>query len=249
MPYKIIENEGSISIQKDNMSIPRSIGNRHYRQFLEDVAIENDTVEGPDVRSPGYAELREAAYPSLKEQLDMQYWDGVNGTSTWADAIQAVKDQYPTTIEETITVGDVPETITEEIAQWLFDYQLEEYSNAVARLAQYRLADGRDDIYEDVTHEEPVMVEETRVDEEGNEYTVEVEQLDENGDIVMQEVTKSILVYSAIDPLPATVTEVDIDGNETEVPNPAIVEDDESRSDAQAIIDATPQEVIDAHNA
>ena len=248
MPYKIIQNESSISIQKDNMSIPRSIGNRHYRQFIEDVALGNDTVEGPDVRSPGYAELREATYPSLKEQLDMQYWDGMNDTSTWVDAIQAVKDQYPTTIEESVTIGEVPESITEEIAQWLFDYQLREYSDAVARLAQYRLADGRDDIYEDVTHEEPVMVEETRVDEEGNEYTIEVEQQDVDGNIVTQEVTKSILVYSAIEPLPATVTEIDEGGNEVEVPNPAIIEDDEYRAAAQAIIDATPQEVVDAYN-
>ena len=34
-------------------------------------------------------------YPSLAEQLDMQYWDKINGTTTWADAIQAVKDKYP----------------------------------------------------------------------------------------------------------------------------------------------------------
>ena len=38
---------------------------------------------------------RAAEYPSLAEQLDMQYWDKINGTTTWADAIQAVKDKYP----------------------------------------------------------------------------------------------------------------------------------------------------------
>ena len=30
---------------------------------------------------------RAAAYPSLEEQMDMQYWDSVNGTTTWKDAI------------------------------------------------------------------------------------------------------------------------------------------------------------------
>lgn len=35
------------------------------------------------------------AYPSIKEQLDMQYWDSVNGTTTWADAIAKVKADYP----------------------------------------------------------------------------------------------------------------------------------------------------------
>ena len=42
-----------------------------------------------------YVELRERAYPSWEDQLDMQYHDKVNGTSTWQDAIQAVKDANP----------------------------------------------------------------------------------------------------------------------------------------------------------
>jgi len=35
----------------------------------------------------------------------------------------------------------------------------------------------------------------------------------------------------------------------TTVPNPLIVKDEEERAAAQAVIDATPQEVIDAVNA
>jgi hypothetical protein len=42
-----------------------------------------------------YKYQRAAAYPSMEEQADMQYWDSVNGTTTWADAIAAVKAQYP----------------------------------------------------------------------------------------------------------------------------------------------------------
>ena len=38
---------------------------------------------------------REAAYPSIGDQLDMQYWDGVNDTTTWADAIAKVKADNP----------------------------------------------------------------------------------------------------------------------------------------------------------
>ena len=34
-------------------------------------------------------------YPSIQEQLDMQYWDSVNGTTTWKDAIEAVKTENP----------------------------------------------------------------------------------------------------------------------------------------------------------
>jgi len=44
---------------------------------------------------PQYQREREAEYPSLAEQLDMQYWDSVNGTTTWADAIAKVKADYP----------------------------------------------------------------------------------------------------------------------------------------------------------
>lgn len=42
-----------------------------------------------------YQRDRASAYPSIQEQLDMQYWDSVNGTTTWADSIAAVKAEYP----------------------------------------------------------------------------------------------------------------------------------------------------------
>ena len=42
-----------------------------------------------------YSEKRAEAYPSLTEQLDMQYWDSVNGTTTWQDAILAIKAEIP----------------------------------------------------------------------------------------------------------------------------------------------------------
>ena len=34
-------------------------------------------------------------YPSIGDQLDMQYWDAVNGTTTWKDAIAQVKADNP----------------------------------------------------------------------------------------------------------------------------------------------------------
>ena len=42
-----------------------------------------------------YQRDRAKAYPSIQEQLDMQYWDKVNGTDNWEQAINAVKAQYP----------------------------------------------------------------------------------------------------------------------------------------------------------
>ena len=43
----------------------------------------------------GYIEARQEAYGSVQDQLDMQYWDGVNGTTTWADHIAQVKSDNP----------------------------------------------------------------------------------------------------------------------------------------------------------
>ena len=42
-----------------------------------------------------YQRDRAKAYPTIQEQLDMQYWDKINGTNNWQDAINAVKAQYP----------------------------------------------------------------------------------------------------------------------------------------------------------
>ncbi len=42
-----------------------------------------------------YAEKREREYPPIPDQLDMQYHDTVNNTTTWKDAIKAIKDKYP----------------------------------------------------------------------------------------------------------------------------------------------------------
>lgn len=42
-----------------------------------------------------YAEKRIAEYPAIVEQLDMIYWDGVNGTTNWQDKIAEIKLKYP----------------------------------------------------------------------------------------------------------------------------------------------------------
>ena len=42
-----------------------------------------------------YKYARESEYESVKKQLDMMYWDRVNGTSTWKEHIDAVKAAHP----------------------------------------------------------------------------------------------------------------------------------------------------------
>ena len=34
-------------------------------------------------------------YPSIGDQLDMQYWDKVNGTTKWKEAIAKIKSDNP----------------------------------------------------------------------------------------------------------------------------------------------------------
>jgi len=38
---------------------------------------------------------RDRVYPSIQEQLDMQYWDKVNGTTNWEDSITQIKTDNP----------------------------------------------------------------------------------------------------------------------------------------------------------
>ena len=42
-----------------------------------------------------YNEKRSRAYPSIGDQLDMQYHDELNGTTTWKDAVAKVKADNP----------------------------------------------------------------------------------------------------------------------------------------------------------
>jgi len=55
----------------------------------------NGSFAEPKEYQKTISEQRRSAYPSIQEQLDMQYWDSVNGTTTWADAIAAVKAAHP----------------------------------------------------------------------------------------------------------------------------------------------------------
>lgn len=105
----------------------------------------------------------------------------------------------------------------------LFNHQLAGYRVAVARLAKYELSIGRDEITEEI----------------------DTGEIDEDGNPTME----TVVVSQAIPPLDATVeqTVVDEEGNETvvTVPNPLIVADEAERAAAQAVVDATDQDVKD----
>ena len=48
-----------------------------------------------EYNAQAYARSRATEYPSIQDQLDLQYWDKVNSTDKWGEAVKAVKDKYP----------------------------------------------------------------------------------------------------------------------------------------------------------
>lgn len=58
---------------------------------VTDIQAKMSEIETRDA----HIEPRQRAYPSIQEQLDMQYWDSVNGTTTWKDAVAKVKADNP----------------------------------------------------------------------------------------------------------------------------------------------------------
>ena len=50
------------------------------------------SLEG-EYNNTEYRRLREAAYPPIPDQLDMIYWDKINGTDVWLSTIQEIKQR------------------------------------------------------------------------------------------------------------------------------------------------------------
>ena len=116
--YKIVNNtisEGDhIITQRGDIqiNIPRVDSNSDYQQFLQDVKDQGlSIVEGADLITESYVELRRKEYPSLSNQQDMQYWDQENGTTYWIDMIRTIKNKYPKSIVATTKVEPLPEWV------------------------------------------------------------------------------------------------------------------------------------------
>ena len=74
----------------------------YIKEWNLDIAKHTDTqLDALETEAQAKEELqtilstRANAYPLIKEQLDMQYWDSVNGTTTWKDAVAKVKSDNP----------------------------------------------------------------------------------------------------------------------------------------------------------
>ena len=236
--YKILHINNTFKICLDGIgNIPQDPANSDYQRFIQDVAEQGiQIVTGPDIHEPSYQELRAAEYPSLQDQQDMQYWDAINQTTVWQDTISAIKTKYPKTITGGTTVGEVPDWVQEAADNWTFNKQLREYVAAVERLEHYILSEGRPEIREDIVIE---------TKEVWNEETFEMETVN---------ITQNVITQTEIEPLEEFVEVTEFNSETMEsvtetVRNPLIVRDEEERTAAQEVIDATPQAVIDAFNA
>ena len=210
-----------------SMSVPSDSANRHY-QLILDWINEGNTPTGPDVIEPDYVALRTGptGYAPIHEQLAMQT-DG-----TWDAHVADVKTRFPKSNAGSTTIGDVPQDILDAAAAKLAAQQLSAYTTAIARLSQYVLSVGRAEVTENQATGEQVLNEET---------------------MQMDDVMADVVTVTAIDALDATVEVVTQEMGEdpvtTTVTNPLIVTDVSERTDAQAIVDATPSAVVDAYNA
>jgi len=173
---------------------------------------------------------RDRQYLPIAEQLDILTKEGL-------EALQEVNMAVKASVPKVLPVqADQDAYVTEHVDTYVFNKQLSAYTSAVARLAQYILADGREEVTEmrDTT-----------------EYVV-----DDEGMIVLNEndeptyVQEEVVTVSAIEPLEPTVevTVYDEDDMEAEptvktIENPEITQDNLERAEAQAVVDNTPQAV------
>lgn len=86
---------------------PRSLGDgplakvdgKWQRPKLKGPALPPPPEPVPGDENYDYVSLRRRDYPAIEDQLDAQFHDAKDGTTTWVDSIQAVKDKYPKPVE------------------------------------------------------------------------------------------------------------------------------------------------------
>ena len=64
-------------------------------EWLEDTTPISKADIKAKLKSMAYIDNRKNEYPTWQEQMDLQYWDKVNGTSTWQEKINEIKNKYP----------------------------------------------------------------------------------------------------------------------------------------------------------
>tara|TARA_R100001510_G_C7571866_1_gene147970 strand:+ start:335 stop:748 length:414 start_codon:yes stop_codon:yes gene_type:complete len=73
----------------------QSIIDSHAQKKTELDTQEQKAEDDFNAYKETYEYKRSIAYPSIEDQLDMQYHDKINGTTTWEDAVAKVKSDNP----------------------------------------------------------------------------------------------------------------------------------------------------------
>jgi hypothetical protein len=84
-PNVVSIDDGAGPMDKDGNLVP--IVQSDYEAEVARLQAEYD--------SQAYARARAKSYPSWQEQMDMMYHDQTEGSRTWLDAIEAVKEAHP----------------------------------------------------------------------------------------------------------------------------------------------------------
>ena len=97
---QVIDLEGN-EISVANTTVVKTVNGIHYILTPEDdlevtQKEEQYQAEQADyLANHKYKDDRKKAYGSIEDQLDMVYWDQVNGTTTFKDHITIVKESNP----------------------------------------------------------------------------------------------------------------------------------------------------------
>ena len=81
-------------VKGDDYSDIQWLDDEQEKPSLIEVQTELERLD-TEYENTEYRRLRIKEYPPINVQLDMQYWDSVNGTTLWQNTIQAIKDKYP----------------------------------------------------------------------------------------------------------------------------------------------------------
>jgi hypothetical protein len=88
------------SLTKQVNGVSETLGTAEYNATIDSWAQasfnqqEDDAIVAGGGESAKYAQFRVSAYPPIGDQLDMLYKDRLNSTTTWTDAITAIKTKF-----------------------------------------------------------------------------------------------------------------------------------------------------------